>query len=508
MWYVDHKMPPSLIPAPQQHELVDGEFVFASNVRVRANADGSALRAVIDDLSRLLRHPVQRHDDGQVILTINQTPDPLIPPQGYRLHISPEHVELIANDAVGLHYAAMTLAQIVGCSKLLGHVDKLACRRILDWPHFAQRGFMLDMGRATFTIPLLKRMVRIASRLKMNFIHLHLHDNELNSVRYPGTLLGSENPFALTIDQFAELIEYAAALHVNIVPELESWGHAGSLLQHHPELYGASRPHGRGHAFGIGPETFALLERMFDAWIGILPDGAMLHTGLDEANWRLLPGADPAVYNRDTLVKLIHDLIAERARAAGKRITMAMWGPPQLNCAIPPEIRSEIVLEPWWYTVDRARGEHKVGDLMAQTPAGPYLCGAGISVIHEQAAVRCTRQWIWQSRDRSDCLGVNVTLWGANDMSGRLLSIVDGADLMWKPDATRTGETESEVGELKYGRMISAMRMWQAMTPDAEPDAINADRGVEVCFGEYRYGDKAGEFVVPKWKPAKMMFEE
>lgn len=504
------------VPVAQYDRPLGGQFIFPAEIRVAFDGvdrpeDGIVWEVLRGDLSWLLRRPVSLAGAGPAaIRLIRRTGggDAFIPAEGYSLRISPEGIEIIAPDATGLLYGVHTLVQWVGMSRFCGRDDRLDCRAVLDWPHYRFRAIMIDLGRAIFSREMLQRCVRICSRLKLNALHLHLHENELNPVRYPGTPLGSENPWALELSDYEELIRYGARWNVEVFPELESWGHAGSLLQHYPHLYGATRLHGYGHALGIGPESLKLMEGIFDAWAAILPDNAKVHLGLDEANWRLLPGADPKVYNRRTLVPLFVDLLESRARAHGKRVQPMIWGQPA-QLFIPAELRDRIIVEPYAYDLEHRSPVDLLGSVkpsaraepFAATPHRPFVCGGGMSSIHQLSALAATESWSRNARGMHNCLGVDICVWETNDIASRLVGIFGGADLMWNPP--------SAGAELRYTRESAVaeialrMRVWQAFTPDADPDALTADRGPEVARGVWRWGEKMGRQVIPIWMPER-----
>lgn len=215
-------------------------------------------------------------------------------PEGYRLAIREHAITLTGADRRGLFYGMQTLLQILALSG-----DEIEQVDILDWPALKTRELMLDLGRAPFSMPLLKRCIRIMARLKINTLHLHLFDDQLNSLRFDKLPLGSENPFAITLDQLRQIIAYARSYHVAVVPELECWGHAGSILYHYPRLYGAPGMWG-GYSFGIGEELYTLLEQMLDEVVPVLDSPCDVHLGLDEAIWATLPSvkeADKAKYS-------------------------------------------------------------------------------------------------------------------------------------------------------------------------------------------------------------------
>ena len=157
---------------------------------------------------------------------------------------------------------------------------------IRDRPAFRKRAFMADLGRSVYPLPMLKRIVRILHRLKMNQLHLHLYDDELCGLRFEGLPFGQDNPFALSMDELAELVRYARAHQVEIVPELEAWGHVGSLVHHRKHLSGGEGMY-RCSSFLVCEESFSLIRELVSLVAAVMPEKYTIHLGLDAANWFL-----------------------------------------------------------------------------------------------------------------------------------------------------------------------------------------------------------------------------
>lgn len=519
----------TLVPVPQRWKAYGQVFRWPSAVKVAMNgvpnAEQSPCWTILrDDIAHLLKRTATLADHAsgpQIVLTCRNAAeaDRLLPEDGYALRVTPQGISLNADTPTGLFHGVQTLCQLITLLLDKGSEPVVQCCEITDWPTHRLRWLSLDMGRAVFTPALLRRAVRMAARLKFNGIHLHLHENEMNPVRYEGTPLGSENPFALPLSEYEGLIRYARDHHVEIMPELESWGHAGSILQHYPELYGASRPHGYGHSFAIGPKTFDLLERLYDAWIAILPDGSRLNVGLDEANWQLAPGADPAVYNRKTLVRHLYDRVQARAKAHRKRIQVMLWGGGVKfpDVFVPPELRDEVIMGPWHYrSAEGAREQlmrHWIRDTKRFNAKGeirsPFLPVGGTTGIHEFGCFEATLEFARLGREFPNCLGLCVSNWASNDLHGRMPGIFFGAAAAWNPtEAERLLRRDMAMDmtrEEGVGFISHLARNWQATCRDAEPDAIHADRGEEVLMGRYRYGAKRGQYVAPLWMPEKVL---
>jgi hypothetical protein len=519
----------TLVPAPQRWISSGETFRWPATVKVAlgglADPEKSPCWTILrDDIAHLLKRPavlVASPREAHVALACRNAagPDRLLPEEGYALRVTPQGVSVSADAPQGLFYGVQTLCQLLTLLLDKGGEPSVRCCEITDWPTHGVRWLSLDMGRAVFTPALLRRAVRVASRLKYNGIHWHLHENEMNPVRYEGTPLGSENPFALPIAEYARLIAYARDYHVEIMPELESWGHAGSILQHYPHLYGASRLHGYGHSFAIGPQTFDLLERMYDPWVAVLPSGSRLNVGLDEANWRLAAGADPAVYNRKTLVRHLHDRVQARAKAHGKSIQVMVWGGgvKHADVFVPPELRDEVLMGPWHYrSAEGAREQmmrHWIRDTKRFNAKGqmrsPFIAVGGTTGIHEFGCFEATLEFARLGKEFPNCLGLNVCNWASNDLHGRMPGIFFGAAAAWSPNEAerllRRDMAMPVTTEEGIGFMSHLARTWQATCRDAEPAALDADRGEEVLMGRYRYGPKRGQYVVPVWMPETVL---
>ena len=518
MWYDEYT---KLNPHPQRWEKGAGQHVFGPTVTVYLEGMEPARDAFLwsylsADLERLLKRPVQRSgvpDAAEIILrkAVPFAVDAARPPHGgYSLDCGEKQILLVSGNEEGLFHGVQTLAQLIAMEAPSG---KIRTGRIADWPQYRNRWIMLDLGRAPFSLVFLKRIVRIAARLKYNGLHLHLHDNELNPVIYPDLPLGRDNQFALHLSAYAELIAYARDFHVAVIPELESWGHVGSLLSHYPHLYGATRPHSNGHSFVIGPETLELMGTLFGHWFNILPGGSKVHVGLDEGNWRVLPGANPKVYNRGNLTRLVCDVFQERARRHGKDMEMIMWVDYKKPVLPPPELRDRIILEPWLYSASPV-----ITDLLSicgsphtadgqsdrKSPPPSFVCGGGASVIHEFGALAATGQWAIEAQDYPNCLGMDVTLWGTNDLNRRMICVYHGAECAWNPLMARETLPDKTYSEGAWGFLGLQMKFWQSIFPDADPTAIDQERGEEVLMGAYRWGERRGSPCVPIWMPTEL----
>ncbi len=156
--------------------------------------------------------------------------DAALPKEAYRLEITPERVAITASTSAGHFYGGQTLRQL----RMAGE-EILPCVRIEDAPRYAIRGFMHDTGRNFQSVALLKEQLDIFAAYKLNTFHWHLTDNpawRIQSKRFPqitsarGRVPTRDPDQSYTFDEIREVIAYAKARHITIIPELDMPGHS------------------------------------------------------------------------------------------------------------------------------------------------------------------------------------------------------------------------------------------------------------------------------------------
>lgn len=195
--------------------------------------------------------------------------------EGYRLTVTTEGVTLTGADAAGVFYGVQTLRQMLRPEKDGVHVQAATIR---DWPAFRLRGFMHDVGRNFQPIDALKTQLDRFAAYKLNVFHWHLSDHpawriesrlypQLNDPRFQSRDEGRGYTFA----QIRELIAYARARHITVIPELDMPGHSTYFE--------------RAFGFKMGsPQGRVILERLIDEFCAEIPvaDRPYLHIGSDE----------------------------------------------------------------------------------------------------------------------------------------------------------------------------------------------------------------------------------
>ncbi len=432
-----------------------------------------------------------------------------LPSGGYKLFIAFDGITIISASPSAEYYAAQTLYQILAYSYFGGRllfswetpveadaVEKkyIPLLEIVDYPQYQRRSLMIDMGRSVFSKPLIERIIRIMSHLKMNMLHVHLYDDEMCGFRFEHLSLGSENPFALTADDFTALIKYARSYHIGVMPELESWGHVKSVIYHYPECYGGPGMYG-GASFAIGEKTYHLLEKIYEEIILCLEDSADVHVGLDEAKWAVYPEEADRGHTPETHVGRIYDILMSLAERHHKKITMHLWA-DHGGRPVPDRIDSNLVIQPWKYRRSDA------GDIKAALKKYggkkryPVMMGGGVRSVCYDGCFAATREWAREGIVYPNVIGGTVCIWGTNQIEARLVGIYAGADYLWTP-STPKARINDPYDEQLRADILTNMRKWQFVFAEALPDRIKQDEGPEVHLGRYVRPPFAHQGVTP-----------
>jgi hexosaminidase len=222
------------------------------------------------------------------------------PAEGYELQIDPTDITVRAAEPAGLFAAVQTLAQFVPAA---GKGDAtIPGGRVTDQPRFGYRGVMLDVARHFFTPDEVKSYIEAVAAFKINHLHLHLTDDqgwrieikswpELTTVSGgAGTGVDGEGPGFYTQEEYADLVAYAAARFVTVVPEFDMPGHVNAAQAAYPELTsdGAAVAARTDQQVGYSSlvvgkeETYAFVEDVIREMAALTP-GPYLHIGGDEA---------------------------------------------------------------------------------------------------------------------------------------------------------------------------------------------------------------------------------
>ena len=249
--------------------------------------------------------------------------------EGYELEVAGNSVVIRAPTEAGLFYGAQSLLQmlppeIFSDRRASGISWEIPCAKIVDRPRFQWRGVMLDVSRHFFTKSEVERLLDEMALHKLNTFHWHLVDDggwRIEIKKYPkltevgawregvgfglkadaSTAYGIDGRYGgfYTQDDIREVVAYAAARHITVVPEIELPGHSVAALSAHPEFSCNGGPYTpqmqggvlRGIYCAGKEETFAYLEDVISEVCALFP-GKDFHIGGDEVrmeNWQKCP---------------------------------------------------------------------------------------------------------------------------------------------------------------------------------------------------------------------------
>jgi hexosaminidase len=126
----------------------------------------------------------------------------------------------------------------------------IPCAIIDDAPRFGWRGFMLDESRQFSGETAVKRLLDAMAYYKLNRFHWHLTDSpgwRIEIKQYPKlTTIGATGnqstpkaaPEFYSQQQIRDIVAYAKARHIKVIPEIDMPGHAAAAVRAYPEYSG------------------------------------------------------------------------------------------------------------------------------------------------------------------------------------------------------------------------------------------------------------------------------
>ncbi|MBS1946743.1 MAG: family 20 glycosylhydrolase [Bacteroidetes bacterium] len=317
-----------VIPLPNSIETKTGRFVFTNCTQLHYNITDTDVRNAVMPLIEKLRlvagitlyQKPKCKTPSMVEIAIDKS---IVNDEGYVLSVSPQKILLKAKTTAGIFYGAQTLLQLLPDAIEKGSFQKniswsIPCVVIKDEPRFSYRGIMLDVARHYMPMAFLKKLIDLLAMQKMNRLHLHLTDSQgwrFECKKYPklteigayrkGTPLNTTYDYNsrpndtlyggyYTQEQLKELVRYASAHFITIVPEIEMPAHSMSALASYPELAcldsnGNAFPYPQQiqNEYCTKDETFTFLDNVLSEVMDVFPS-KYIHIAGDEAskeNW-------------------------------------------------------------------------------------------------------------------------------------------------------------------------------------------------------------------------------
>ena len=250
-----------------------------------------------------------------------------VPAEAYTLDVKADVVRVEASGLRGFNYAIQTIKQLLPV-QIFGKEPApraswtMQCVNITDAPRFGYRGLHLDEGRHFFGVEEVKRYLDIMEVYKLNKFHWHLTEDQgwrIEIKKYPlltevgskrsGTCIkkdfSSHNgiPYGegmwYTQDQIREIVAYAAAKGIDVIPEIDLPGHMLGALASYPELGCTGGPYEVWTRWGVSEDVlcagneavYTFLEDVLTEVCELFPY-EYIHVGGDECpkvRWESCP---------------------------------------------------------------------------------------------------------------------------------------------------------------------------------------------------------------------------
>ena len=224
--------------------------------------------------------------------------------EGYVMTVTKRGITIQGGSAAGVFYGVQTLRKALKEGPVMNPVV------ITDAPRFSWRGMHLDCSRHFFPIPFVKKYIDLLALHNMNVFHWHLTDDQgwrIDIKKWPklksvgsqrsGTIIGTNSdlddhiPYSgcYSQEEAREIVAYAAARHITVVPEIDMPGHMLAALASYPELGCTGGPYQVGHYWGVykdvlcvaNPKVYEFVEDVLTELMDIFPS-EVIHIGGDE----------------------------------------------------------------------------------------------------------------------------------------------------------------------------------------------------------------------------------
>jgi hexosaminidase len=304
----------SVIPAPATVAMSRGAFELTPTTPVRysAGSPGEQVASYFADLMKRTRGVALVASAGetggeQAVSFVLQAREGSQVEEAYSLLVSPERIVVSSPSPRGLFYGAVTLWQLAADARI-------PALQIEDAPRFRWRGLLLDSARHYQSQHFIERLIDTMALHKLNVLHWHLTDDQawrIEIKKHPkltdvGAWRVPAGPAAradidaatgkprlyggfYTQDQVRQIVAYAAARHITVLPEIEMPGHASAAIAAYPQLGVTGKPSAvpadwgiYQNLFNVEESTFAFLEDVLDEVMELFPS-EYIHVGGDEA---------------------------------------------------------------------------------------------------------------------------------------------------------------------------------------------------------------------------------
>lgn len=248
-----------IIPSLKEAKLADGKYKFSNSINIVYDEDlESEANLFIKNLEDNYKCTVSKDGESKIILKTNPSKN-LINKEHYTINVMKDGIYIDGASPHAVFNATQTLLAILGTNSL---PLEISLSTINDYPDLLYRGQMLDVSRNFTTKENLLKLIDLLSSYKINKLHLHLTDDEGWRLEIPGieelTTVGATRGHTTdeidrlfpaygsgwdshaegslgsgyyTKSDFIEILQYAHARHIDVIPEVDFPGHSRAAIK-------------------------------------------------------------------------------------------------------------------------------------------------------------------------------------------------------------------------------------------------------------------------------------
>jgi hexosaminidase len=313
----------AIIPKPIYFSYQNGaDFEFNNQTKVIVSGHNDSLKAIIqlfqEEFESLTGYALKKGKAKQNFIKVHIAPNLVKGNDAYELLVNVHHISISAASAKGIFYAFQSLKQLMPPVRSNAPI-KIPAMSIYDASRFSWRGMHLDVSRHFSTVSQVKSYINLMAMYKMNTFHWHLTDDQgwrIEIKKYPLlTQIGgfrvdrrgynfNDRPAALaneiptyggyyTQEEIKEIVAYAAARQIQVVPEIEMPGHSAAAIAAYPQfcctkkaqlpMVGGDYATASSNFCAGNDSSFIFLKDVLSEVIELFPS-AYLHIGGDEVD--------------------------------------------------------------------------------------------------------------------------------------------------------------------------------------------------------------------------------
>ena len=422
----------SLIPKPLKIIPTNSAFALDEFTAIYTAKGAAGFQEVgeflADKLAKKTNLRIAVNDESlktvQRVIYINQSDSvELAMPEAYQLYINQDSIIINSNTADGAFRGIQTLRQLVPetSNDTLAEqkIWPIPSGKITDHPAFGYRGSMLDVARHFFSVEDVKKYIDILAYYKINILHLHLSDDQgwrIEIKSWPklttvggSTEVGGEDGGFYTQEDYKEIVRYAAAHHMTIIPEIDMPGHTNAASVAYPFLNGNGKTPELYEGIEVGFSTFDTRKDSVYAFIddvireiSEITPGPYFHIGGDESH---VTEKNDYIYFVNRVEKIVQKY--------GKR----MIGWDEVAVA---DIDSTSISQ-WWASADNAKKAVEKGMQVIVSPATRTYLDMKYDTLskfglHWAAYIPVDSAYIWTPEGyggipKENILGIEAPLW-------------------------------------------------------------------------------------------------